>query len=77
MTDTLMYYPRSLLADENEIEIVRQQGLRPIVACAAMVAEAIDNEINGETCLMYMSHRQCSGDMKTSRVFVGSPGSSD
>lgn len=36
------------MADENEIEIVRQAGLGPIVACAAMVAEAMDNDMNGE-----------------------------
>mmetsp|Transcript_20177 Transcript_20177/g.34020 ORF Transcript_20177/g.34020 Transcript_20177/m.34020 type:complete len:296 (-) Transcript_20177:199-1086(-) len=35
--------------DENEIEIVRQQGLGPIVACAAMVAEALDNDMNGKS----------------------------
>lgn len=35
--------------DENEIEIVRQQGLSPIVACAAMVAEALDNDMNGKS----------------------------
>jgi hypothetical protein len=36
-----------LYVDENEVEIVKQQGLGPIVACAAMVAQAMENDMNG------------------------------
>lgn len=35
--------------DENEVEIVRQSGLRPIIACTAMVAEAVENDLNGKS----------------------------
>lgn len=43
------------LSDENEIEIVKQHGVAPIVACAAMVAEALDNDMNGETSYTSLS----------------------
>lgn len=44
------------LSDENEIEIVKQHGVAPIVACAAMVAEALDNDMNGETSYTSLSY---------------------